>query len=273
MTTHDEAKARAAATYNAAADHYDDPANVFWDHFGATTVARLALPPGGRVLDACCGSGASALPAAQAVGPGGSVIAVDLADGLLALARDKARRLGLTNVEFRQADLMATGFPPGHFDAVVCVFGIFFLPDMPAAVRELWRLVAPGGQLAITTWGPRFFEPVTTEFWNAVRGVRPDLYKAFNPWDRIATPDALSGLLAEAGIDDRDVVAQAGSHAIPSPDAWWAAVMGSGYRGTIDQMHARERDQVRAANESFIREAGVARVEANVVYARAAKPR
>jgi len=84
------AKARAAATYNAAADHYDDAANSFWGRFGRRTVERLALSPGARVLDVCCGSGASALPAAERVGPGGHVLGVDLAEELLTLARAKA---------------------------------------------------------------------------------------------------------------------------------------------------------------------------------------
>lgn len=55
-------------TYNAAADSYDHPANTFWDRYGRRTVDRLRLRRGDRVLDVCCGSGASALPAAEAVG-------------------------------------------------------------------------------------------------------------------------------------------------------------------------------------------------------------
>src|SRR6185369_12108653 len=97
------AKARAAATYNAAADHYDDAANSFWGRFGRRTVERLALTPGARVLDVCCGSGASAIPAAQIVGPKGSVTGVDLSEKLLALARGKANAQGLRNIEFRTA--------------------------------------------------------------------------------------------------------------------------------------------------------------------------
>src|SRR5215207_9951471 len=73
-------KARAAAAYNAAADLYDDPRLSFWDRFGRRTVERLDLAPGSMVLDLCCGSGASALPAAEQVGPGGRVLGVERAD-------------------------------------------------------------------------------------------------------------------------------------------------------------------------------------------------
>src|SRR6185295_12953786 len=82
--------------------------------------------------------------------------------------RQKALARGLQNIEFRVGDMLDLDIPDSELDVVVCVFGIFFVPDMPAAVHELWRLVRPGGKLAITTWGPRFFEPATTAFWNSV---------------------------------------------------------------------------------------------------------
>jgi len=100
---------RAARTYGAAADHFDDPALGFWDRYGAATVARLPLAPGQRVLDLCCGSGASAVPAARAVGPSGQVTGVDVAEPLLALARDRAA--GLPQAEFRLGDATSTGLP------------------------------------------------------------------------------------------------------------------------------------------------------------------
>jgi ubiquinone/menaquinone biosynthesis C-methylase UbiE len=175
MSTPEDASQRAAATYNAASDFYDHPANSFWARYGRGTVARLRINPGARVLDVCCGSGASAIPAAEAVGPQGFVLGVDLAENLLALARDKARNQGLNNIEFRVGDML--DLQANGFDVVICVFGIFFVPDMQGALAELWKHVRPGGRLAVTTWGPRFFEPVNTVFWNAVRVARPDLYK------------------------------------------------------------------------------------------------
>ena len=147
----ESAKLKAATTYNAAADHFDDDPLGFWDRYGRGTIERLTLSPGSTVLDVGCGSGASAIPAAQRVGPGGRVIGVDLAERLLAMARAKANALRLQNAEFRVGDMESLGFSDGAFDAVVCVFAIFFVPDMVKQVRELWRMVRPGGQLAITT--------------------------------------------------------------------------------------------------------------------------
>lgn len=272
MTDVADAKARAAATYNAAADVYDDPANAFWDRFGRGTIDRLRLRPGARVLDACCGSGASAIPAAEKVGPDGLVLGIDLAQDLLALARAKAQARGFKQAQFRTGDLLDLTLPEAPFDVVVCVFGIFFVPDMAAAVRELWRVVRPGGRLAITTWGPSWFEPGSTAFWNSIREVRPDLYKGFNPWDRIVDAAALDALLREAGVEDAEIMAQPASHPIPTPDAWWAAVLGTGYRGTVEQLDPADREQVRHANLDFIRRSGTRSVEANVVYSVAVKP-
>jgi len=160
-----DAQRRAAFTYNAAADFYDASPLGFWNYFGRRTVERLSLQSGSRVLDACCGAGASALSAAEIIGLKGKVIGVDLAQGLLELAQGKAAQRRLGNTQFERGDLLSLRFPNESFDAAVCVFGIFFVPDMAAAVQELWRCVRPGGQLAVTTWGPNLFEPGNGAFW------------------------------------------------------------------------------------------------------------
>ncbi len=223
--------------------------------------------PGSRVLDVCCGSGASAIPAAEAVGPDGSVLGVDLAERLLSLSRAKAKDRGLRNVEFRAGDMLDLGLPAQAFDAVICVFGIFFVPDIDAALRELWRLVRPGGQLAVTTWGPRFLEPGNTAFWDAVRAVRPDLYKGFNPWDRVSEPQALRSLLVAAGVEEPTVLAESGSQPLGSAEDWWPMVLGTGYRGTLEQLDAEARERVRRDCLHFIEANQVRSVETNVVYA------
>jgi SAM-dependent methyltransferase len=199
------------------------------------------------------------------------VIGVDLAQRLLERAREKARAAGLANVEFRRADMTSLGFPDQHFDAVVCVFGIFFVPDMTAQVRELWRMVRPGGKLAITTWGPRWLAPAYEVWRAAVRRVRPDLHAAFNPWDRITTPDAVRELFAGAGIDAVDIVPEPGIQALRAPGDLWTIALGSGLRWTIDRLGPDAAREVERELTEYIASNRIDRVETNVIYAVAAK--
>ena len=265
------AKLKAATTYNAASDHFDDGPLAFWDRYGRGTIERLALSPGSKVLDVGCGSGASAIPAAQSVGPDGHVVGVDLAERLLAMARAKAAKQKLRNIEFREGDMEMLGFSDGAFDAVVCVFAIFFVPDMAKQIRELWRMVRPGGKLAITTWGPRMFEPGSTAWWAAVKRFRPDLHSAFNPWERIITPEAVGQLLTDAGIREMDLVEENGRQLLESPDEWWVVVLGSGYRWTLEQMDRETVARVQNENLRTLRENGTRSIETNVIYAVATK--
>lgn len=272
MAELDATKVTAANTYNAAADVYADEALSFWDRFGGRTVERMSLRPGDRVLDVCSGAGASALPAAARVLSDGHVLGIDLAENLLRIARDKSRQQGLSNVEFRVGDLEAEPLPPESFDGVICVFGIFFLPDIPRAIAKLWQCVRPGGELAITTWGPRFCEPANNAFWESIRTERPELHKGFNPWDKITEPEALRVVMEQGGIGQCDIVAEEARHPIRSPGDWWKIVLGTGYRGTIDQLDDQARKRVQQMNLDFIDTNGVQEVETNVVFAIARKP-
>ena len=164
---------KSAATYNAAADHFDASPLAFWEHHGGRAVELASLCPGDRVLDVGCGTGASAIPAALAVGPTGYVTGLDVAENMLAKARDKALARGLGNVEFRLADMTACGEPDKSFDAVISVFSVFFVPDMERQVAELWRMLRPGGRLVVTVWGERSFAPAGAIFAEAVRRVPP----------------------------------------------------------------------------------------------------
>ena len=262
---------KAASTYNAAADHFDDEPLGFWDRYGRRTVERLSLRAGGAVLDVGCGTGASAIPAAERVGPSGRVIGVDVAERLLDIARAKAAAKGLRNVEFRAEDMRRLGYPDARFDAVVCVFAVFFVPDMAAQVKELWRLVRPGGELAITTWGPRLFEPASSGWRASVRELRPDLYSDFNPWDRITEPAALRQLLANAGVPDAEIGEERGAQRLRSADDWWRIVLGPGYRWTVEQMGPELAERARRMNLEWVRAHAVEAVEANVLFAVAKK--
>ena len=267
----EQAIAKAETTFNAAADYFDAPALSFWNRFGQRTIDRLKLQTGFRVLDVCCGSGASAIPSAVQVGATGSVLGIDIAESLLALARNKSQQQGLKNIEFRYGDFSNLGLPSESFDAIVCVFGIFFVPDMAAAVSELWRMLCPGGKLAITSWGERVFEPANRIFWNAIESERPDLYKQFTPWDRISDPASLQALLESAGAKQVEVFAEADSHELAAPEDWWTMIMGGGLRGTIDQLDLATKEHIRSVNLEFLRTNEIHSLDSDVLYAIAQK--
>ncbi len=262
---------RAARVYSAAADHYTLRSLGFWDRFGAETVSRLQLAPGMSVLDLCCGAGASAIPAAHAVGATGRVLGIDVAAPLLELARARSVREGLSNIQFRHGDATKTELPDESFDAVVCVFGVFFAPDMTAFAQEMWRLVCPGGVLAVTTWGPGLFEPGNSVFWQCIADIEPSLYKSFNPWDQITTPAALAELLTGAGVARPTVEAVEARHDLEHPDRFWDIVLGSGYRATFDALTPEQRDQLRERLLAELRVGDVSVVQTDVVFGTASR--
>lgn len=253
----------ARSTYDAASSSFDEAPLGFWDRYGGRTVARLGLRPGARVLDVCCGTGASAFHAARAVGTTGSVLGVDIAERMLDLAREKAAKEQLPNVDFRVADMTALDLPEASFDAVVIVFGIFFAPDMVAQVRALARLVRPSGVLAVTTWGPRLFEPLYTPFLEDVRALRPGMDE-YRPWDRLASAEDAATLMHAAGLERVAVTAELGRERLARPEDWWTIARGTGLRWFIDQLDPASAEALRA--ESIRRARDVASIETNVVY-------
>ena len=191
---------------------------------------------------------------------------------LLALARARAASEGLDQAEFRLCDATRPGLPDASFDAVICVFGVFFAADMPGFVAEMWRLVRPGGVLAVTTWGPGLFEPANSHFWQCVADVEPSLFKAFNPWDEITTPAALGGLFARAGIPGLALEAAAGQHQLPHPDSFWDIVLGSGYRATIDALSQEQRDRVHQRLLSKLQPRNITALRTDVIFGTAKRP-
>lgn len=106
-----------------------------------------------KVLDVATGIGEPAVTAARKVGSGGQVIAADQSPGMLAIARERAAQAGLTNIEFREVDGEALNFPDESFDAILCRWGLMFMPNVAAAIKGFRDLLVPGGKLATAVWG------------------------------------------------------------------------------------------------------------------------
>lgn len=114
-----------------------------------------ALAPGERVLDVACGTGLVALNAARSVGADGRVIGIDLSDRMVDAARDHADARQLRNIDFARMDAEALGLPDGDFDVALCALGLMYMPDPLQALREMRRVLRPGGRLVLSVWGER----------------------------------------------------------------------------------------------------------------------
>jgi SAM-dependent methyltransferase len=122
---------------------------------GATEAILEAaqLRPGMRVLDLASGVGDPALSIAAEVAPSGRVTATDLGPGMISLAEELARKKGIANIEFREANAESLPFADGSYDVLTCRFGIMFFPDLGKALRECFRVLKPGGRVAFLAWG------------------------------------------------------------------------------------------------------------------------
>jgi SAM-dependent methyltransferase len=111
------------------------------------------LRPGLRVLDLASGVGDPALSIAAVIAPSGRVTATDLGPGMISLAEELARKQGIANIEFREANAESLPFADASFDVLTCRFGIMFFPDLAKALRECFRVLKPAGRAAFVAWG------------------------------------------------------------------------------------------------------------------------
>jgi len=185
-------------------------------------VELAGVQPGERVLDVAAGYGEPSLTAARAVGPGGSVVATDISAEMLAHGRERAGAVGISNIDFVEADASSLEFPSASFDAALSRWGIIFDPDGEGAAARVRGFLKPQARMAISSWGPPDRVPFLAVAMRTAMtrlGVAPPPPGTPGPLSR-PTPEALGGLLEGGGFSGVEVEEQFVTFEFSSPDQY-----------------------------------------------------
>jgi ubiquinone/menaquinone biosynthesis C-methylase UbiE/rhodanese-related sulfurtransferase len=143
-------------------DVWDAAANALDQSFGTLSypatmqmILEAKLQPGELVLDLASGTGSGAFTASPFVGDTGKIIGIDISERMVDVSREKAKARGIANCEFEVMDAEDLTFKSGMFDAAVSKLGLMFFPDCHKALKEVIRVLKPGGRLAVLVHGRR----------------------------------------------------------------------------------------------------------------------
>ena len=243
----------------AAIHHGNPPANYerfFVPAIGAPLaedlVRHAALRAGERVLDVACGTGVVARLASEKVGATGSVAGLDVNPGMLAVARSATPQDMRIAWHLASAESMPS--PDASFDVVLCQLGLQFMADKAAALREMRRVLVPGGRLVLNLPGPtpRIFSVMADAL---ARHVDPEAAGFVNAVFSLYDPSEIEGLVNRAGF--QDVTIQSDSKPLRLPEAevfLWQYVQSTPLVGAMAQaddesLDLFERDVVAAWRE------------------------
>lgn len=143
-------KVRDATSYDSVTEHFDHFTERLSSPLAEQIVALAGIESNHQILDVGTGTGIVAFEAAKKIGAGGKIRGIDLSEGMLAAASVKAKKLGLEDkIDFSKMDAENLELESGTFDRVVSLFALLHFPDPLAALKEIYRVMQPGGRLVV----------------------------------------------------------------------------------------------------------------------------
>lgn len=203
-------------------------------------IDRAALRAGERVLDVACGTGVVSRLAAEQVGQTGTVAGLDVNPGMLAVARSVTPPH--LSIDWHEAGAEAIPLPDGSLDVVLCQMGLQFMADRVAALREMRRVLAPGGRLVLNAPGP-IPPPLAVMAEGLATHVRPEVAGFVHAVFSLHDAEELRGLLDAAGFADVVVDTPIKTLRLPPPQTFlWQYVHSTPMAGAVAQIAEPARE-------------------------------
>jgi ubiquinone/menaquinone biosynthesis C-methylase UbiE len=234
-TQKEQMKQHIAAGFGRAAATYDRVGPHFFSHFGQRLVALVQPSNGARVLDVAAGRGAILFPAAERVGPQGHVVGIDMSEQMVQETHAEIVRREVKNAEMHLMDAEQLNFPDASFDGVYCGFALFFLPHLDGALAEYFRVLRPGGHIAVSTWG----KDDTRWSWYG------ELLKAYQvsweaaPWlkfQALKEQEELREVMTRAGFQQLNIIVEEREFVYANEEEWWAIQWSHGMRHLLETL-------------------------------------
>ena len=258
--------------FNLVAAGYDNPAQRYFPMSAALMAEYLKPTPGSQVLDIATGTGMVATAMAQAILPDGRVQAIDLSSKMLNKAFENFTKLGLNNIDLHEMDADNLDFKSNYFDCASCGFGIFFMPDMHASLKEWRRVLKPGARLLFTTFGSSSFGELIGSFISLL----PEFDVSFNPeQERLTEMDACEKFLSDTGYSDIQIHSEQIGYHLVSENDWWKIVMNSGLRSFVAPLDAIQFSKFKAKHLADVVKLKTDKgiwLDINVIYSSGRKP-
>ncbi|WP_407276184.1 class I SAM-dependent methyltransferase [Halothiobacillus sp. DCM-1] len=148
-------KQEIASLYSRRSTSYDD--SDWHAQMARQLVDFLNIKPDAQVLDVATGTGLVAFYVASKLGVGGTVLGVDISEGMLAQAREKLRTVPSAAVRFEWGDAESLEYAQGRFDVILCCSALIWMSDLPGVLRHWWSLLAPGGVIGFNAFSEQAF--------------------------------------------------------------------------------------------------------------------
>jgi len=224
--------------FDTVAQGYDHPSLSFFPQTAKGMMECLKLQKQDQLLDVCTGTGVVALAAAELLSEG-KVTGIDLSNGMLQQAKNKASDKALDNTEFVQMDLDKLEFAAETFDVACSSFGLFFLEDMTRGLKNISDVVKRGGKIAISTFTGDAFLPMSDLFIKCYESYGKEVPAL--SWKRLATKELIDAQFAEVGITNVEVHHLPLGYHMTDAQMWWDVVWNAGYRGLLNQLTEDEQ--------------------------------